>query len=174
MPWVQHRDSITFFKKLWLLVRKQSCYFPWGDSTQSNSPAFPQHAVLSHFSPRTRTGLPNNETERRNEHAPVSLLGFPFLFFLFLFIYLAVLGLSCSMHDLPSSLWHSGSLAVHVSFTSRNSVRSSQWILGGKKNSCFHQGEKKRIIATVPEHLLFFIRAALRKNYLPAHHLLWL
>ena len=32
--------------------------------------------------------------------------------FFFIFMYLAVLGLSCDMQDLQSSLWHAGSLVV--------------------------------------------------------------
>ena len=135
----------NLFQETVSLGEKAALLFSMRDPTQSNIPAFPQHAVLPHFLPKTRTGLPNNGTERRIAHAHLGLLGFSFLFFLFSFIYLAVLGLSCSMRDLPSSLWHLGSLVVHVNFTSRNSVRSSQWILGknfmlpaggGKKNHC--------------------------------------
>lgn len=45
---------------------KAGLLFSMGDSQWSKIPALPRHALLSHFAPRRRTGLPNYEPERRN------------------------------------------------------------------------------------------------------------
>ena len=50
--------------------------------------------------------------ERQGSSRCFSLLGWILLLFLLVFIYLAVLGLSCGMQDLQSSLQHEGSLVA--------------------------------------------------------------